>query len=89
MVYLLICDRDLGRAGLHAEEWMRITATIPHACSWINACACYRTSCIVNVGVKGHGLKATPLEGSLANDHGELGVSVREVSLTQICVNRS
>ena len=23
---------------------MRITATIPHACSWINACACYRTS---------------------------------------------
>ena len=45
---------------------MRITATIPHACSWINACACYRTSCIVNVGVKGHGLKATPLEGLLA-----------------------
>ena len=62
---------------------MRITATIPHACSWINACACYRTSCIVNVGVKGHGLKATPLEGSLANDHGELGVSVREVSLSR------
>ena len=25
MFYLLICDRDLGRAGLHAEEWMRIT----------------------------------------------------------------
>ena len=63
MFYLLICDRDLGRAGLHAEEWMRITATIPHACSWINACACYRTSCIVNVEGKGHGLKATPLEG--------------------------
>ena len=63
MFYLLICDRDLGRARLHAEEWMRITATIPHVCSWINACA---TSCIVNVGGKGHGLKATPLEGLLA-----------------------
>ena len=58
--YLL---RDLERAGLHAEEWMRITATIPHACSCINACACYRTSCIVHIGGKGHGLKATPLKG--------------------------
>ena len=62
MLYLLICDRDLGRAGLHAEEWMRITATIPHAYSWINTCACYRTSCIVNIGGKCHGLKATPLD---------------------------
>ena len=27
------------------------------------ACTCYRTGCVVNVGGKGHGLKATPLEG--------------------------
>ena len=51
MFYLLICDRDLG---LHVEEWMHITATIPHACSCLRC-----TSCLVNVGCKGHGLKAT------------------------------
>ena len=27
------------------------------------ACTCYRTGCVVNVGGKGHGLNATPLEG--------------------------